>query len=48
MMRKLSLLIAGALMGASAMSLVYGAPSSTANAGVAETYRLLAIFGHSF
>ena len=32
MMRKISLLLAGALMGASAMSLVYGAPGSTANA----------------
>ena len=30
MVRKLSLLLAGALMGASAMSLVYGAPGSTA------------------
>ena len=30
MIRKLSLLLGGALMGASAMSLVYGAPGSTA------------------
>jgi carboxyl-terminal processing protease len=48
MVRKLSLLIAGALMGASAMSLVYGAPSSTANAAGSETYRQLAIFGDIF
>ena len=39
MVRKLSLLFAGALMGASAMSLVYGAPGSTANAAGSETYR---------
>ena len=45
MIRKLSLLFAGALMGASAMSLVYGAPGSTANAAGSETYRQLAIFG---
>ena len=48
MMRKLSLLIAGALMGASAMSLVYGAPGSTANAAGSETYKQLAIFGDIF
>ncbi|MBB6465498.1 S41 family peptidase [Aminobacter carboxidus] len=48
MMRKLSLLLAGALMGGSAMSLVYGAPSSTANAAGSETYRQLAIFGDIF
>ena len=48
MMRKLSLLFAGALMGASAMSLVYGAPSSTANAAGSETYKQLAIFGDIF
>ncbi len=48
MIRKLSLLAAGALMGASAMSLVYGAPSSTANAAGSETYRQLAIFGDIF
>ncbi|MGF7006345.1 S41 family peptidase [Aminobacter sp. BE322] len=48
MMRKLSLLLAGALMGASAMSLVYGAPGSTANAAGSETYRQLAIFGDIF
>ncbi len=48
MMRKLSLLFAGALMGASAMSLVYGAPGSTANAAGSETYKQLAIFGDIF
>ena len=48
MMRKLSLLLAGALMGGSTMSMVYGAPGSTANAAVSETYRQLAIFGDIF
>lgn len=48
MIRKLSLLFAGALMGASAMSVVYGAPGSTANAAGSETYRQLAIFGDIF
>ena len=48
MIRKVSLLFAGALMGASAMSLVYGAPGSTANAAGSETYRQLAIFGDIF
>ena len=35
-------------MGASAMSLVYGAPGSTANAAGSETYKQLAIFGDIF
>ncbi|MFU0507724.1 S41 family peptidase [Pseudaminobacter sp. NGMCC 1.201702] len=48
MVRKLSLLLAGALMGASAMTIVYGAPGSTANAAGSETYRQLAIFGDIF
>ncbi len=48
MIRKLSLLFAGALMGASAMTLVYGAPGSTANAADSDTYRQLAIFGDIF
>jgi C-terminal peptidase prc len=48
MIRKVSLLFAGALMGASAMSLVYGAPGSTASAAGSETYRQLAIFGDIF
>jgi carboxyl-terminal processing protease len=48
MIRRMSLLLAGALMGASAMSLVYGAPGSTANAAGSDTYRHLAIFGDVF
>jgi carboxyl-terminal processing protease len=48
MIRKVSLLFAGALMGASAMSLVYGAPGSSANAAGSDTYRQLAIFGDIF
>ena len=48
MVRKMSLLFAGALMGASAMSLVYGAPGSTAIAAGSETYKQLAIFGDIF
>jgi carboxyl-terminal processing protease len=48
MVRKLSLLFAGALVGASAMSLVHGAPDLTANAAGSETYRQLAIFGDIF
>ncbi len=48
MIRKLSLLFAGALMGASAMTLVYGAPGSSANAADSDTYRQLAIFGDIF
>jgi carboxyl-terminal processing protease len=48
MIRKISLLFAGALMGASAMSLVYGVPGSAANAAGSETYKQLAIFGDIF
>ncbi|TKT82990.1 S41 family peptidase [Aquamicrobium sp. LC103] len=48
MVRKLSLLVAGALMGASAMSLVHGGTGTTANAAGSETYRQLAIFGDIF
>jgi len=48
MIRKLSLLLAGALMGASAMSLIYGVPGSAANAAASETYKQLAIFGDIF
>ncbi|MEX0954686.1 MAG: S41 family peptidase [Rhizobiaceae bacterium] len=48
MIRRMSLLLAGALMGASAMSLVYGTPGSTANAAGSDTYRNLAIFGDVF
>jgi carboxyl-terminal processing protease len=48
MMRKFSLLLAGALMGASAMSLVYGVPGSAAKAASSDTYKELAIFGDIF
>lgn len=48
MMRKFSLLLAGALMGASAMTLVYGTPTSSANAAGSDTYKQLAIFGDIF
>ena len=47
MIRKLSLLLAGALIGASAMTLVYGADGS-ASAANSDTYRQLAIFGDVF
>lgn len=48
MIRKLSLLCAGALMGASAMSLVYGAGGAAANAAGSGTYNQLALFGDIF
>jgi carboxyl-terminal processing protease len=48
MVRKVSLLLAGALMGASAMTLVHGAAGTTAIAAGSETYRQLAIFGDIF
>ncbi len=48
MIRKLSLLFAGALMGATAMSLIYSGPGSPANAAGSDTYRELAIFGDIF
>ncbi len=48
MIRKVSLLFAGALMGASAMSLVYGTVGTTASAAGSETYKQLAIFGDIF
>ena len=35
-------------MGASAMSIVYGSPGSTANAAGSETYKQLAVFGDIF
>jgi carboxyl-terminal processing protease len=47
-MRKFSLLLTGALMGATAMSLVYGGVGTMANAAGSETYRQLAIFGDVF
>ena len=48
MIRKFSLLFAGALMGGAAMSLVYGAPGLSANAASSDTYRQLSIFGDIF
>ena len=48
MIRKISLLFAGALMGASAMSLVYGVPGSAANAAGSDTYKQLNLFGDVF
>lgn len=48
MIRKITLLFAGTLMGAAAMGIVYGAPGSPANAASGETYRQLAIFGDIF
>ena len=48
MIRKLSLLAAGALMGGAAMSLVYGAPGISANAASSDTYKQLSIFGDIF
>jgi carboxyl-terminal processing protease len=48
MIRKVSLLLAGALMGASAMSLVHGSVGASANAAASDTYRQLAIFGDIF
>jgi carboxyl-terminal processing protease len=48
MIRKASLLLAGALMGASAMSLVHGSAGTSANAAGSDTYRHLAIFGDIF
>ena len=48
MIRKASLLVAGALMGASAMSLVHGSVGTSANAASSDTYKQLAIFGDIF
>ncbi len=48
MIRKVSLLAAGALIGASAISLINAAPGYEANAAGSETYRQLAIFGDIF
>ncbi len=48
MVRKMSLLLAGALMGASAMSLIHGSAGTSAIAAASETYRNLAIFGDVF
>lgn len=48
MIRKLTLLFAGALMGASAVTLVHGTNGIVANAAGTDTYRQLAIFGDIF
>ncbi len=48
MIRKLSLVAAGALMGASAVAIAQGGFASSANATGSETYRQLAIFGDIF
>jgi carboxyl-terminal processing protease len=48
MIRRFSLLLMGAAMGAGVMGLVYGSPGSPANAAGSETYRQLAIFGDIF
>ena len=48
MIRRTSLLLAGALMGASAMSLIHGSAGTAAVAAGSETYRNLAIFGDVF
>lgn len=48
MKRNLSLLFAGALLGASAVSLLHGTSGFSANAAGSDTYRQLAIFGDIF
>jgi carboxyl-terminal processing protease len=48
MIRKASLLFAGALIGASAMSLVHGAPNPAASDSNVNTYKELALFGDVF
>lgn len=48
MLRKASLLFAGALVGAGTALLVAGQPMTTAKAAGSETYRQLAIFGDVF
>lgn len=48
MIRKLTLLFTGALLGATAVGLVHGSGSIGANAAGTETYRQLAIFGDIF
>lgn len=48
MLRKLSLLFAGALVGAGTTVLVAGQPMISANAAGSETYKNLAIFGDIF
>lgn len=48
MIRKVSLVAAGALIGASAMAIAQQGMSSSANAAASDTYRQLAIFGDIF
>jgi C-terminal peptidase prc len=48
MIRKVSLVFAGVLIGASAMSLVYGAPNPAGSDSSADTYKQLALFGDVF
>lgn len=48
MLRKASLLFAGALLGAASTLVLSGQPTMTANAAGSETYRQLAIFGDIF
>lgn len=48
MIRKLSILFAGALMGATALTAFVGPSANTANAAGSDTYRQLAIFGDVF
>ncbi|KTQ76057.1 peptidase S41 [Aureimonas ureilytica] len=48
MIRKLSILFAGALLGATAMTAFVGPHSGVANAAGSDTYRQLAIFGDVF
>ena len=48
MLRKASLLVAGALMGAAATMVVAGQPMMSARAAGTDTYRQLAIFGDIF
>ncbi|WP_185984466.1 S41 family peptidase [Aureimonas mangrovi] len=48
MIRKLSVLFAGALLGATAMTAFVGPHSGVANAAGSDTYRQLAIFGDVF
>ncbi|MEF2072085.1 S41 family peptidase [Consotaella aegiceratis] len=48
MIRKLSILFAGALMGATAMTVITAGQPGVANAAGSDTYRQLAIFGDVF
>ncbi len=48
MLRKVSLLVTGALMGATAMSLLHVVPGTKAEAAGSDTYKQLSIFGDVF